>query len=51
MSRVARQPLNLPKGVELNVVGSTVTVKGAKAVLTLELPKAAEAVAKRIAVN
>jgi large subunit ribosomal protein L6 len=38
MSRVARQPLNLPKGVELNVVGSKVTVKGAKAVLTLDLP-------------
>jgi large subunit ribosomal protein L6 len=38
MSRVARQPLNLPKGVELNVAGSTVTVKGAKAALTLELP-------------
>jgi large subunit ribosomal protein L6 len=38
MSRVARQPLNLPKGVELKVAGSTVTVMGAKAVLTLELP-------------
>ena len=38
MSRVARQPLNLPKGVELKVAGSTVTVKGAKAALTLELP-------------
>ena len=38
MSRVARQPLNLPKGVELKVAGNTVTVKGAKAVLTLELP-------------
>ena len=38
MSRVARQPLNLPKGVELKVAGNTVTVKGAKAALTLELP-------------
>ena len=38
MSRVARQPLNLPKGVELKVAGQTVTVKGAKASLTLELP-------------
>jgi len=38
MSRVARQPLNLPKGVELKVAGSTVTVQGAKAALTLELP-------------
>ena len=38
MSRVARAPLNLPKGVELKVAGNTVTVKGAKASLTLELP-------------
>jgi large subunit ribosomal protein L6 len=38
MSRVARQPLHLPKGVELKVAGNTVTVKGAKAALTLELP-------------
>jgi large subunit ribosomal protein L6 len=38
MSRVARQPLTLPKGVELKVVGNMVTVKGAKASLTLELP-------------
>ncbi|HUR39833.1 MAG TPA: 50S ribosomal protein L6 [Verrucomicrobiae bacterium] len=38
MSRVARQPLNLPKGVELKVAGNSVTVKGAKASLTLELP-------------
>ena len=38
MSRVARQPLQLPKGVELKVAGNSVTVKGAKASLTLELP-------------
>jgi large subunit ribosomal protein L6 len=38
MSRVARQPLNLPKGVELKVAGNSITVKGAKASLTLELP-------------
>jgi large subunit ribosomal protein L6 len=38
MSRVGRQPLNLPKGVELKVAGNTVTVKGAKSSLTLELP-------------
>jgi large subunit ribosomal protein L6 len=38
MSRVARQPLNLPKGVQLTVAGNSVTVKGAKASLTLELP-------------
>jgi large subunit ribosomal protein L6 len=38
MSRVGRQPLNLPKGVQLTVAGNSVTVKGAKAALTLELP-------------
>ena len=38
MSRVARNPLILPKGVELTVAGRKVTVKGAKASLTLELP-------------
>ena len=38
MSRVARQPLNLPKGIELLVAGNIVTVKGAKSSLTLELP-------------
>ncbi len=38
MSRVARKPLLLPKGVELKVVGNTVTVKGAKSSLTLDLP-------------
>ena len=38
MSRVARQPLNLPKGVQLSVAGNTVTVKGAKSSLSLELP-------------
>ena len=31
-------PLNLPKGVMLTVAGNTVTVKGAKSSLTLELP-------------
>jgi large subunit ribosomal protein L6 len=40
MSRVARNPLVLPKGVELNVAGNTVTVKGAKASLSLSLPAA-----------
>jgi large subunit ribosomal protein L6 len=38
MSRIARQPLTLPKGVEMKVAGNLVTVKGAKASLTLELP-------------
>lgn len=38
MSRVAKNPLTLPKGVEMTIAGSTVTVKGAKASLSLELP-------------
>lgn len=38
MSRIAKQPLLLPKGVELSVAGQTVTVKGAKTSLKLELP-------------
>jgi large subunit ribosomal protein L6 len=38
MSRVARKPLVLPKGVEMKVAGNTVTVKGAKSSLTLDLP-------------
>ena len=38
MSRVARNPLILPKGVEMTIAGRKVTVKGAKASLTLELP-------------
>ncbi len=38
MSRIAKQPLQLPKGVELLVAGQTVTVKGAKTSLKLDLP-------------
>ncbi|MBI2383634.1 MAG: 50S ribosomal protein L6 [Gammaproteobacteria bacterium] len=38
MSRVARQPLTLPKGVEVLVNGQTLTVKGPKSSLTLDLP-------------
>jgi large subunit ribosomal protein L6 len=38
MSRVAKFPLTWPKGVELKVNGSEVTVKGAKAQLSLTLP-------------
>ncbi len=38
MSRVAKKPIPLPKGVQLNVSGSSVTVKGAKGELKVELP-------------
>ncbi|URX62877.1 50S ribosomal protein L6 [Luteibacter anthropi] len=39
MSRVAKKPISLPKGVELTVANGTVTVKGPKGTLTThELP-------------
>ena len=34
MSRIGRKPIELPKGVDVNVDGSTVTVKGPKGELT-----------------
>jgi large subunit ribosomal protein L6 len=37
MSRVAKNPVNLPKGVTATVDGGTVTVKGAKGTLALSL--------------
>ena len=37
MSRVAKRPVTLPKGVTHTVDGSTVTVKGAKGALKLPL--------------
>ncbi|MGY8564077.1 50S ribosomal protein L6 [Stenotrophomonas rhizophila] len=39
MSRVAKKPVNLPKGVELNIQPESVSVKGPKG--TLSLPKVA----------
>ena len=39
MSRVAKKPVNLPKGVELNIQPESVSVKGPKG--TLSLPKSA----------
>ncbi|MBT2766042.1 50S ribosomal protein L6 [Stenotrophomonas sp. ISL-67] len=39
MSRVAKKPVNLPKGVELNIQPESVSVKGPKG--TLVLPKVA----------
>ncbi len=40
MSRVAKKPLNLPKGVEYSLNGQQLTVKGPKGSLDLELPEA-----------
>lgn len=37
MSRVAKSPVSLPKGVEVNVKGTDVTVKGAKGTLSCKL--------------
>ncbi|MDQ1242443.1 MAG: ribosomal protein, partial [Pseudomonadota bacterium] len=37
MSRVAKNPVTLPKGVTAAIDGTTVTVKGAKGTLALPL--------------
>lgn len=37
MSRVAKSPITLPKGVQVTVAGAQVTVKGAKGSLSLNL--------------
>ncbi|MEJ2603657.1 MAG: 50S ribosomal protein L6 [Gammaproteobacteria bacterium] len=37
MSRVAKQPVALPKGVDVAIKGTTVNVKGSKGALELEL--------------
>ena len=42
MSRVAKKPINLPKGVELNVGSDTITVKGPKGSLNLAKPVGVE---------
>ncbi len=38
MSRVAKKPINLPKGVEVSVVGGSLNVKGSKGSLSLAKP-------------
>ena len=40
MSRVAKKPITLPKGVELNVAADQISVKGPKGTLTLAKPTA-----------
>ena len=42
MSRVAKKPVSLPKGVELNVQPELVSVKGPKGTLTLPKPVGVE---------
>jgi large subunit ribosomal protein L6 len=38
MSRVAKKPINLPKGVEVSVAGASLNVKGSKGNLSLAKP-------------
>lgn len=42
MSRVANNPITLPSGVEVNIAGQTVTVKGGKGSLSHEIHPAVE---------
>ena len=37
MSRVANNPVELPKGVEVSLVGSEISVKGAKGTLAMSV--------------
>ena len=37
MSRVAKVPVELPKGVEFNQLGMTVSIKGPKGALSMDL--------------
>lgn len=37
MSRIAKQPINLPKGVEITLQGRDLSVKGSKGILNLTL--------------
>ena len=39
MSRIARAPITIPKGVTVNYQGQLVSVKGSKGELSFELPK------------
>ena len=43
MSRVAKKPIALPKGVEFNVAADQLSVKGPKGTLTLARPQGVEA--------
>lgn len=38
MSRIGNAPITIPSGVDVNVVGRTITVKGPKGTLSRELP-------------
>ena len=38
MSRIGKAPINVPSGVDINVDGQTITVKGPKGELTQDIP-------------
>ena len=42
MSRVANNPVELPKGVEVSLVGSEISVKGAKGTLAMSVNSSVE---------
>jgi len=42
MSRVAKQPISLPKGTDLNIQADSLTVKGAKGTLSIARPAGVE---------
>lgn len=42
MSRVAKKPVNLPKGVDVNVAADAITVKGPKGTLSVKRPASVE---------
>ena len=44
MSRVAKVPVDLPQGVEFNQSGNTVSVKGSKGTLSIEVNSEVELV-------
>ena len=37
MSRIAKEPVNIPKDIEFNMSGLTLTLKGAKGSLSMDL--------------
>ena len=37
MSRIAKEPVNIPKDIEFNMSGLTLTLKGAKGSLSIDL--------------
>jgi large subunit ribosomal protein L6 len=44
MSRIAKEPVELPKGVEFSLSGTTVTLKGSKGSLSMDLNSEVEVV-------